>query len=509
MTASIPIPDRIRLHITPLTPALLHSYIPPSLLPEATNISYHALQTFPEKSYGYVELPKMAAQKIKAKLNGSTLKGSKIKIEEARPEKRKAEDVEEEAVIDEKTPNKKKSKKAKKERGEIEGVVLPEGRKVKRGWTETVMEKSKERREKKDLKEKGEKSEKKEKKDKKKKEVSKYTTEPECLFRTEVPGNVTLAADDGKKAKKLKSKKEVVVHEFSNTTKHASFLKSGTVDKSSKVAVEFIEGKGWVDEDGNLVEEESEFQRAKRLRLEAMETKKAAARTETKPKKSKKAPTPEPESSSDDISSSDPSSDSDDAQSTGSSVSPTKPQEAELEIKTPTKEVHPLEALFKRAPPNTTSETTPSARPRPITTTFNFFAEDEQEAEEAETSQIPKTPGTRQDLEWRRIRSPAPTPDTAAVNRRFTFSAALGSTEEEDEEEEEDMAMDDLPPTRVKANGLGIQEGGEGDGEDESEFSKWFWENRGDNNRAWKKRRREAMKVRRKRENRRLTRRVV
>lgn len=464
----------------------------------------------------------MAAQKIKAKLNGSTLKGSKIKIEEARPEKRKAKEVDEDEVIEEEKPKKKKSKKAKKEEGEIEGVVLPEGRKVKRGWTETVAEKSKERREKKDRKEKGEKSDKREKKDKKKKEVSKYTTEPECLFRTELPGNVTLAADDGKKAKKHKAKKEVVVHEFSNTTKHASFLKSGTVDKSSKVAVEFIEGKGWVDEDGNLVEEESEFQRAKRLRLEAMEAKKAAAKaeakpqTEVKPKKSKKAPTPEPESSSDDVSSSDPSSDSgsgsdlDDAESTKSSLSTSsrKSRPADLEIKTPAKEIHPLEALFKRAPPNTTSETSPSTKPPPITTTtFNFFAEDEQEPGEAVTSQVPKTPGTRRDLEWRSIRSPAPTPDTAAVNRKFSFSAALGRTDEEDEEADEDMAMDDLPPVRVKADGMGIKEGG--DGEDESEFSKWFWENRGDNNRAWKKRRREAMKVRRKRENRRLTRRVV
>ncbi|QDS75586.1 hypothetical protein FKW77_006211 [Venturia effusa] len=519
MTSPIPVSDRIRLHISPFTPALLHSYIPPSLLPEATNISYHTLQTFPERNYGYIELPKMSAQKIKAKLNGSTLKGSKIKIEEARPEKRKAKADDEDEVIEEERPRKKKSKKAKKEDGEIEGVVLPEGRKVKRGWTETVAEKSKDRREKKDRK--GKKEEK-NKKEKKKKEVSKYTTEPECLFRTELPANVTLAANDGKKAKKHKSKKEVVVHEFSNTIKHASFLKSGTIDKSSKVAVEFIEGKGWVDEDGNLVEEESEFQRAKRRRLEAMETRKAGAKTkakveaEAKSKKSKKPPTPEPESSSDDISSSDPSSDSDsgsdsesatdDASSSTSStsVASPRPQPADLEIKTPAKEVHPLEALFKRAPPNTTAETSPTTKPPPITTAFNFFAEEEQEAE---ASQIPKTPGTRKDLEWRSVRSPAPTPDTAAVNRKFSFSAVLGRTDEEDVEEDEDLAMYDMPPVREEAAGMGTRD--DGDGQEESEFSKWFWENRGDNNRAWKKRRREAMKVRRKRENRRLTRRVV
>jgi hypothetical protein len=38
---------------------------------------------------------------------------------------------------------------------------------------------------------------------------------------------------------------------------------------------------------------------------------------------------------------------------------------------------------------------------------------------------------------------------------------------------------------------------------EDSEFTKWFWENRGDNNRAWKKRRRDAAKEQRQRENRR------
>ena len=44
---------------------------------------------------------------------------------------------------------------------------------------------------------------------------------------------------------------------------------------------------------------------------------------------------------------------------------------------------------------------------------------------------------------------------------------------------------------------------------EESTFRKWFYEHRGDNNRAWKKKRREAKKVQRQRENRRATRRVV
>lgn len=39
-------------------------------------------------------------------------------------------------------------------------------------------------------------------------------------------------------------------------------------------------------------------------------------------------------------------------------------------------------------------------------------------------------------------------------------------------------------------------------GRQESDFAKFFWENRGDNNRAWKRRAREAKKEKRQRENR-------
>src|SRR6478752_3045535 len=80
----------VRLHITPFTPALCKVYLAPSLLPLAQNISYHTLETFPDKGFGYVDLPAMEAQKLKKKLNGLTLKGSKVKIEEAKSEKRKA-----------------------------------------------------------------------------------------------------------------------------------------------------------------------------------------------------------------------------------------------------------------------------------------------------------------------------------------------------------------------------------------------------------------------------------
>lgn len=59
-----------RLHITPFSPALLNTFLPSSILPNARNISYHNIQIFPEKGYGYVELPTMDAEKTKKKLNG-------------------------------------------------------------------------------------------------------------------------------------------------------------------------------------------------------------------------------------------------------------------------------------------------------------------------------------------------------------------------------------------------------------------------------------------------------
>src|SRR5271170_3536799 len=79
-----------RLHITPLNPTLLPSILPPAVLTAARNISYHSLQTFPEKEFGFVDLPSMEARKIKKKLNGSILKGTKVKIEEARSSKQEA-----------------------------------------------------------------------------------------------------------------------------------------------------------------------------------------------------------------------------------------------------------------------------------------------------------------------------------------------------------------------------------------------------------------------------------
>jgi RNA recognition motif-containing protein len=133
--------DRTRLHITPFNPSILDRFVPDAVKPVATNISFHAVETFPERGFGYVELPSSEAQKLKNKLNGTMLKGTKIKIEEAKPEKkRKSREEAAPDADDGKVRKKAKKEKTKRKVGElvVEGHELPEGRHVKRGWTEVA-----------------------------------------------------------------------------------------------------------------------------------------------------------------------------------------------------------------------------------------------------------------------------------------------------------------------------------------------------------------------------------
>ncbi|KAG7152562.1 hypothetical protein HYQ46_011588 [Verticillium longisporum] len=238
-----------RLHITPFDADLLKVVVPASALPKARGISFHTLQTFPEKRYGFVELPAMDAEKIKKKLSGAVLKGSKMRVEKARPEPAA------ELAKEEETGKKRKkkssddpegTKKRKRDYNVMPGVEL-EDRKVKRGWTVTDEDKIKEKRNKKDRKDKEKSKEKKEKK-KRREERSKYTDKEECLLKTKLPANAPV-----EKRKKGKSR-ETVIHEFSNTTKYPSFLKSSKPSDAAPSNAEYVEGKGWVDEEGNVVE---------------------------------------------------------------------------------------------------------------------------------------------------------------------------------------------------------------------------------------------------------------
>lgn len=567
-----------RLHITPLDPDLLKVIVPATVLPSAKNISFHTLEAFPEKRYGFVELPTIEADKLKKKLNGAVLKGVKIRIEKARPEKMPRHDKDDAGAdagskkrwSEDRLPRLKEdsSKKRKRQREEIPGVELEEGRRVKRGWTATeATETTKERKSKKDRADKKDKKDKKDRKEKKlrKKEIrSRYTDAPECLIKAVVPTVAAAAAtaetdEQGSSSKKRKSKSKtetVIIHEFEKTTKFPTFLKNSAAESSKTSAInEFVEGVGWISQDSKIVE--------------------AARSTRTSRKASKHAkspsPSPPPPAADDTTSSSgsdsddhDTSSDDDDddgetdaamapptskarpqtismpdtsspvqkakdSSTTPKTTESPRPKPAgsimgltiEIPPSTPaTPKVHPLEALYKRSKPD--RGTAGGAAGTPAQPSFAFFDAEGDEADEEHgvglgeesrrSLQPPMTPFTRQDMEFRNIRSAAPTPDTAHHNRSFKFWPNPGqedlSEEEGEEEEEEGDAGDQKDGDEDGEDGGDGESGARGpSGADEtttatSDFQKWFWENRGDLNRSWKKRRKSAAKEKRYRENR-------
>ena len=538
---------RKRLYISPLNAQLLPTVLPPSLLQQASNLSYHTIQTFPEKNYGYLDLPQPEADKLKKKLNGSVLKGLKMRVEQARPEEDTREGNQGLPIDSESTPNNKiQRRKAKtREEGVIPGYELPTERKVKRGWTEPSSNdiKSKKRR--------------KENADRKlNSKTTSVTGEAECLFKTTLPPNVS-SADDTKagKAKKRKrgvSSREVVVHEFANTTKHASFLRDESNAEGKKTASEYVEGKGWMDENGNIIEADRKkrqnrskveeidketieskprrSRRSSRLELPALKVippksqvvkdqgtdeetsssgkasdSECESRSEGEPKSSKKplsarkptrASTRKAKSNSNGLgigAGGGVEVELDQVERlsiTRSSATPPPAQESHPTSAPTTNEIHPLEALFKR--PNNAASHTPKKPNLEVSTSFNLL-DPGVDGGESQTLTIPQTPFTQQDIRQRRQRSAAPTPDTAAPGKTFgdmwAGTSDISDGDEEDEEEDATAGMAEDVSTGSK------------DEKPESEFSKWFWEHRGETNRAWKRRRREAAKEKRQKDN--------
>ncbi|KAI8961356.1 hypothetical protein F5Y11DRAFT_348637 [Daldinia sp. FL1419] len=528
-----------RLHIAPLDESLLNVVVPSSVLPRARNISYHIIETFPEKRYGFVDLPTADADKIKRKLNGAVLKGTKMRIEKARPES-----IPEPTGVagddDAKKEKKKKQKKRKREIDTTPGVEL-EGRKVKRGWTRSEREMVEEKR-KKSNKDKKSKEDREERKKKKKRESkSKYTDGPECLFKTRLP-DISLSKEDqdheGVKRKKRKGSREVVLHEFEKTIKHPSFLKS-SAEKLSSGAVTFKDGIGWVDEHGAVVEPVlSKRQRADSSKLTA------EARPENPVVKDDTTSSSGLSSSdSDDSGDSNGSDESDIEASNGAVDSPdedeeqaepqTQPMKLKLDARVSTSpvsilktgsarpkssgsttsltikippatpasaKVHPLEALYKRPQGGSAAPGQASGEAQP----FSFFDEDNDDIDEDEggvapVSQAPMTPFTKQDFEFRNLRSAAPTPDTAHPSRTFNPWPGQDSADDiaEDDEEQEQEENNENSGASGRANPV--------DGDDQtpiSDFQRQFWESRGDLNRSWRKRRKAVSKEKRYRENR-------
>ncbi|KAI0601186.1 hypothetical protein F4775DRAFT_543094 [Biscogniauxia sp. FL1348] len=595
-------PEYTRLHITPLDQSLLDIVIPSSVLPHARNISYHTVETFPEKRYGFVDLPITHAEKLKKKLNGAVLKGVKMRIEKARPESipepepqsQPAADADEDDVKARK--EKKNSKKRKREEGVIPGVEL-EDRRVKRGWTTSEQEmiekkrkKSKESKESKiDKKPREETRDRKDKKDKKGKKdkkrqrdiKSKYTDAPECLFKTKLPDPVATTTpttttrsskraleddDSDHKKKKRKSGREVVIHEFEKTVKYPSFLKSKD-DKVNPEAVTFEDGVGWVDSKGDVVEPLVSNRRATRS-AKAVSSKSKQAELPPVVDDDEDDETSSSGTSSDDEDVAEEDSDQEaessdrephktgmtspvrklkvDTQATSSPTSAAKPESARpkssgsmnsLTIKIPpvtpaADKVHPLEALYKRPKGDTDASNGAGQESKP----FSFFNGDDDDHDDdieedggaataPATQQPPMTPYTKQDFEFRNIRSAAPTPDTAHPSRSFSFWSRQETVDEESEKDEDEEEEED------GGNGNGNDEAEEQDDDDDddddmtmdntatpqdtptrsnkhappvpvSDFQKHFWENRGELNRKWRKRRREASKEKRYRENR-------
>ncbi|OIW24753.1 hypothetical protein CONLIGDRAFT_685700 [Coniochaeta ligniaria NRRL 30616] len=542
-----------RLHITPLDPGLLPVVLSGTLLPRARNISYHEIATFPEKRYGFVELPAEDAIKLRKKLNGAVLKGQKILVEQAKPE-RQPEPMGDAAMAGDKLPKKKKdrkdkkedkSKKRKREAEEIPGVELENGRKVKRGWTvaedpKSYRDKDKRKKDKKDKKDKKERRELK----------SKYTEHPECLIKAVLPSKVVETGEvdeDGNKKRKKSKSKEVVVHEFAKTTKFPTFLKSTVSSSSSKGKgeIEFVDGKGWVDAEGNVVE-------AVKTRAPASQAKVTAvpAQDDVKPQSrgqetsmyiegspagsdSREAGNESEEAGDDEAEPEAKEADSEPAGKDSASIReaspppkpvstptsilkkdfarPTSSSSAKgLSIKIPPPPatpggltVHPLEALYKRPRP---ADGAPTQDAAPEPEPFSFFGSgDVEEDAETVTTQVPLTPFSRHDFETRGIRSAAPTPDTAHPSRMAKFWPHAGADNIDEEEEEDDE--DDVADTAMRDGDAetDVQEAGQAAGEgaeSSSDFQKWFWEHRGDLNRSWKKRRKTAAKEKRYRENR-------
>ena len=400
----------LRLHISPFSKDLFDSVLPVSVAAEALNVSYHAIQTFPENNYGYVELPQPRAEKLKKKLNGAILRGQKMRVEDARPAKRRRGEVDPEEAgeeLQQKAP-KSRAKKPEKQANVVEGRELSPDRKIKRGWTQAEQQNGaagKQRR----------------KKDKTDRIPSKYSEQDEVLFRTKVPPNKVMKGD--KKPKKRKQTSEdadlQTVHEFKNSTKQPTFLKA-TANSAQPVSA-YVEGKGWVDKDGTMVEAEDP------LLLSRQRTRKAAKKSNATPVK--------PMSNDQDTESTSSSGSEDSVNSAptysqpeSAIPSPTPPDQSQS---TTPPTVHPLEALFKvPSKPTTTSSSQEKDTPKPsleLSTSFHFFSKDKTnnnpdlEDEEEEPASIPLTPYSSQDFRSRRLRSAAPTPDTAHPSRLSSY----------------------------------------------------------------------------------------
>lgn len=542
-----------RLHITPLNEGLLKVILPTKELQASADPIYNRISTFPENDYGFVTVPAATAQAIKKKYHGAYLRGSKMRVEEARPEKKRKREAE--AGVSgtvEKASRRREKKRSKLEEGVLPAVELPEGRHVKRGWTGDTMDKKHSKHEK------GAKG-------------SSSGDKGHVVFRTKPPASSAkskpAAGEADAKKPKATSKASSSIRESERTEHFPSFIKNKAASADSKSAIVFEEGRGWTDESGNLVEAvSSRKSHRKQADVEDGKTEAPLPSEERKSGSSTSITAAEDDASSDQSSELSPSSASsvyedeilneDETESQASKARPTTEQSPVDTTKSPAvgareplhepspaseqhiasepppehsishaspiaspKPVHPLEALFKRPAAPTTADPRTKRRPppAPINTAFSFgFQTDDPNDEDAAEDDIvdssttapPQTPFTRQDRFERGIRSAAPTPDTAAIGRRFSWRAFGGRDDDDDDAEgpgEAPADADDAEPRADRdADGLESQAGaGQQEKPEQNEITRIFYEKRGELNKAYKGAKRKARKEQRQAENRR------
>lgn len=501
-----------RLHITPLDANLLPIVLGPRLTKVAENISFQSVQTFPENDYGFVDIPEPDANALITKLNGAILKGRKMKVEKARSKKRSHESLQQDNASDLEKPQKKAKKSRKdtdKETGVINGYQISSDRKVKRGWTEP---KSDERnRPKSKSKGKTKKS--------KRQTPSQYTEKEELLFRTELPPNKQSLNLPTKSKSKSKDKKKrdtsTVVHEFERNEIQPAFVRDTA---SSGQAAEYVDNLGWVDEKGHVVEnvpsslsrrnptsaERQSIATAPPEGAKSLSTKDHSAEIASPVSTSESASDdndqgtePNPELTGDSsVSSSASEVDLDseagiDHEEASRDAQSTSQENEPAALQTPQK-VHPLEALFKRPnPPNGQEAAKPSLE---IETSFSFFDQATTDVDD-DLPAMPTTPFTSNDMRSRGVRSAAPTPDTAHPSR-FTGFASLMASRPSTEQSQGAALLD------TEGNDQSVPASEQTDARTQSDFEKRFWAERGQNNRAWKARRKTALKEQRQKENR-------
>ena len=532
--------EYLRLYISPFSKELFPIILGSSVEFSDLCASFHRIETFPERSYGFVDLPVMEASRVKKKLNGTLLKGQKVKVEDARKDSRKdlyTNPDRDEVDNVESHRASKQEKKRNKGNELLPGYELPTTRRVRRGWTEPaggVKEKSANNKV----------SSSKEKKARKRSQVSTHSDGPECLFQTKVQSTEHGLHHGENTTGKRDGNSKTVVHEFEKNVKHPSFVKDDSIPHNRKRTGEFDEEKGWVDEAGTLLEHSKKtrrVERSSRLRYPEMPSLRKGLHIshgsgQRKTKKGGKAKSKQPDAVAQ------PARRADKSGSDESETSPTTPQTPEggtpppasapsdlpsLEVtqSSPTATApHPLETLFKKPKPPTSDPNSSDKPNLEVKIPFNFFGEDETIEKSMETPGLPRvrkgrasalpnlsipvTPYTQRDMQWRSQRSAAPTPDTAAPGKSGfgDMWSRLHDDREDDieEEDEEENSGDDGPGEEVEEEGSREQGTADSHGsEGQKEFSKWFWEHRGENNRAWKRRRREAAKEQRQKENRR------